>query len=81
MVGGIILTVGQPVQWFVDTDHLQEVQINGQPAGLTGGNWNADSGQWTGDDQTLTWMKGDVMYRLSSRLPVEDLIRVAESIP
>jgi hypothetical protein len=81
MVGGIILTVGQPVQWLVDMDHLQEVQINGQPAGLTGGNWDADSGQWTGDDQTLTWMKGDVMYQLSSRLPVEDLIRVAESIP
>lgn len=81
MVGGIILTVGQPVQWLVDTDHLQEVQITGQPAGLTGGNWDADSGQWTGDDQTLTWMKGAVMYRLSSRLPVEDLIRVAESIP
>jgi hypothetical protein len=81
MVGGIILTVGQPVEWLVDTDHLEEVQINGQPAGLTSGNWNADSGQWTGGDQTLTWMKGDVMYRLSSRLPVEDLIRVAESIP
>ena len=81
MIGGFMLTVGQPVQWLVDTDHLQEVQINGQPAGLTGGNWDADSGQWTGDDKTLTWMKGDVMYQLSSRLPVEDLIRVAESIP
>ena len=80
-VGGIILNVGQKVNWLVDTDHVQEVQVNGQPAGLTGGNWNADSGQWDGDDQTLTWMKGDVMYRLSSRLPVQDLIRVAESIP
>jgi hypothetical protein len=81
MTGGILLTVGQPVQWYVDTDHLEEVQINGQSAGLTGGNWDADSGHWTGDDHTLTWMKGDVMYRLSSRLPVEDLIKVAESIP
>jgi len=81
MVGGILLTVGQPVQWYVDTDHLEEVQINGQSAGLTGGNWNADSGQWSGDDHTLTWMKGDVMYRLSGRLPVEDLIKMAESIP
>jgi hypothetical protein len=81
MVGGIILDVGQKVNWLVDPDHIQEVQVNGQPAGLTGGNWDADSGQWDGDDQTLTWMKGDVMYRLSSRMPVEDLIRVAESIP
>jgi hypothetical protein len=82
IVGGFVLTVGQPVGWYVDTDHLQEVQVNGQPAGLTGGNWDADTGKWDGeDDKTLTWMKGDVMYRLSARLPVEDLIRVAESIP
>jgi hypothetical protein len=82
MVGGIILDVGQKVNWLVDPDHIQEVQVNGQPAGLTGGNWDADTGQWSGDDQTLTWMKGDVMYRLYSRaLSTEDLIRVAESIP
>ena len=81
MVGNIILTVGQPVSWLVDTDQLQEVEINGQPGGLTSGNWDADSGQWGGNDQTLTWMKGDVQYRLSARLPVEDLIRIAESIP
>ena len=81
MVGNIILTVGQPVDWLVDTDHLQEVEINGQPGGLTSGNWDADNGQWGGNDQTLTWMKGDVQYRLSARLPVEDLIRIAESIP
>ena len=41
MIGGMVLTVGQPVQWY------EEVQINGQPAGLAGGNWDADSGQWT----------------------------------
>jgi hypothetical protein len=81
MVGGMMLDVGQKVSWYVDTDHVREVLVNGQPAGLTGGNWDADSGQWSGDDQTLTWMKGDVMYRLSSRMSVEDLIRVAESIP
>ena len=81
-VGGIMLTVGQRVSWLVDTDHLQEVKVNGQPAGLTGGSWDADTGKWGGEDEkTLTWMKGDVMYLLSSRIPVEDLIRVAESIP
>jgi hypothetical protein len=80
-LGGIQLTVGQRVNWLVDLDHLQEVQINGASAGLTGGNWNADTGEWSGDDLTLTWMLGDVMYRLSARgLPVEDLIRMAESI-
>lgn len=80
-VGNLILSVGQPVDWLVDTDRLEEVQVNGQPAGLTRGDWDADSGQWSGDDQTLTWMKGDVQYRLSGYLPVEDLIRIAESVP
>jgi hypothetical protein len=81
-VGNIILTVGQQVEWLVDMDHLQEVQINGEPAGLTGGGWDADSGQWLGSNATLTWMKGDVMYQLSSPgAPVEELIRMAESIP
>lgn len=78
----IILTVSQPVQWEVDLDHLQEVQVNGEPAGLTRGNWDADTGQWTGSDTTLTWLRGDVMYRLSAPgVPAEDLIRMAESIP
>jgi len=82
VLGNIILTVGQRVSWVVDLDHLHEVQINGEPAGLTGGGWDADSGQWTGRDLTLTWMRGDVMYILSSPgVPAEDLIRMAESIP
>lgn len=80
-VGGMMLTISQPVQWDVDTDHLQQVEVNGQPAGLTGGNWDAGTGQWTGDEKTLFWTKGDVMYQLSSHIPVKDLIRVAESIP
>ena len=74
--------VGQPVQWLVDIDHLEGVQINGEPAGLTGGSWDADSSKWTGTDATLTWKKGDVMYQLSSPgAPVEDLIHMADSIP
>lgn len=82
VAGPIVLTVGQPVKWMVDLDHLQEVLINGQPAGVTGGNWNADTGEWSGTDVTLMWMHGDVMYRLMSNgASVEDLIRMAESIP
>jgi hypothetical protein len=78
---GLMLMIGQPVDWLVELDHLQEVQVNGEPAGLTGGGWDADSGQWTGDDLTLTWKRGDVMYRLSSDgLTVDELIRVAGSI-
>jgi len=82
-VGNIELMVGQPVKWLVDTDHLQEVQVNGQPAALVGGTWNEDTGQWDQESElSLTWMKGEVMYKLSSPgAAVEDLIRMAESIP
>jgi hypothetical protein len=82
-LGNIELMVGQPVKWLVDTDHLQEVEVNGQPAGLVGGAWNDDTGQWDREaDLSLTWMKGDVMYKLSSPgAAVEDLIRMAESVP
>jgi hypothetical protein len=86
-VGGarlIELTIAHRVSWVVDVDHVEEVRINGQPAGLTGGSWNADTGAWDTSmgDLTLTWMHNDVMYLLrSSGAAVEDLIRMAESIP
>lgn len=79
----IELVISPKVQWLVDLDHLQEVQVNGQSAGLTGGTWNADTGEWdnTSSDLTLTWMIGDTMYQLRSPdAAVEDLIRMAESI-
>ena len=83
----IILIIGQPVKWEVDLDHLTEVQINGQPAGLTGGGWNADTGTWDTstsevNNLTLTWMRDNVMYQLMTPgATAEDLIRMAESIP
>lgn len=82
-VGNIDLLVwGQKVDWLVETDDVQEVQVDGQPAALVGGSWNADTGQWDGSDLTLSWMKGDQMYLLRSPgAPAEDLIRMAESIP
>ena len=85
-VGGdipIILVIGPRVNWLVDLDSVEEVQINGQPAGLVGGGWNADTGQWESDaNLALTWMKGDVMYQLRSPgATVEELIQMAESIP
>jgi hypothetical protein len=80
--GAIILMIGQPVNWQVDLDHLKEVQVNGQPAGLTGGGWDADSGQWTGDQLTLTWKRGEVMYQLNGNgLSEDEMLHVAESIP
>lgn len=81
-IGPIELTVGKRVNWVVDLEAVQEVQVNGQPAGLTVGGWDVNLGEWAGDDLTLMWMKGEVMYELySPNASQEDLIRMAESIP
>lgn len=82
--GPIILSISRPVKWEVDLSHVQEVQINGQPAGLTGGGWDADTGQWDTVEHnlTLTWLRGDAMYQLHSPgITAEEIIQVAESIP
>ena len=82
--GPIILSISRPVKWEVDLDHVQEVQIHGQPAGLTGGGWDAGSGHWDTAEHnlTLTWLRGDAMYLLRSPgITAEEIIRVAESIP
>ena len=83
-VGNIDLTIfGKRINWLVDTEDVQEVQVNGQPAALVGGSWDADTGQWNNDSSLmLNWMKGNEMYQLMSPgASAEDLIRMAESIP
>ena len=83
--GPIELLVGPRMNWAIDLSHLQEVQINGQPAGLSNGAWDADTGKWGGSGDgllTLTWMRADLMYQVRSfDISQEELIRVAESIP
>jgi hypothetical protein len=83
-VGNIDLTIyAQRINWLVDTDDLQEVEVNGEPAALVVGSWDADRGRWDqGAARMLSWMKGKEMYQLYSiGAAVEDLIRMAESIP
>jgi hypothetical protein len=83
-IGNIDLTIfGQRVDWLVETNDVQEVEVNGQPAALVSGSWDADTGQWNNRAaRMLNWMKGNEMYQLySPGAAVEDLIRIAESIP
>jgi Domain of unknown function (DUF4367) len=81
----IYLSIGQNTRsWIVDLEHVEEVQINGQPAALTRGGWNADTGQWNVAEGglTLTWTRGDLQYQLmASNVSAETLIQMAESIP
>lgn len=74
----------------------EEVQINGEPAALVRGAWNADTHQWETNDITpqtelsgignminLHWVANDVGYHLSGvkdSVSEEDLIRLADSI-
>jgi hypothetical protein len=78
-----LMILDKRVNWVVETDAVHEVEVNGQPAALVGGGWDADTGQWiSGADLSLSWMKGDEMYRLSAPGgTVENLIRMAEAIP
>lgn len=69
---------------IVGPDAIEEVNVNNQPAALIKGGWDYDARTWNPDISffQLTWKKGE-QYNLSwpSQLPLEDLIRVAESIP
>jgi hypothetical protein len=83
-VGNIDLTIyAQHITWLVETDDVQEVEVNGEPAALVIGGWDVDVNQWSSEaSRMLNWMKGNEMYQLHSiGAPVEDLIRMAESIP
>lgn len=85
--------IGDPAIWSpVAPDSYQEVQVHGQSAilirGDWGSHWSVDNGaagkkelQWAWQALQLYWVDGEVMYHLYSQafLPVEDLIRMAES--
>lgn len=85
LVGVIILFVGQDMaDWRVGPGSVEEIQINGQPAGLVRGAYDGDNhNQWNVDSGiALMWTKGDVTYNLrGSEVSVENLVRMAESIP
>lgn len=70
---------------IVGVDAIEEVSINGLPAALFKGGWDLDLHEWNSDIPvfTLTWRKGGEVYNLDwpSQLSLDDLIRVAESIP
>jgi hypothetical protein len=75
----------QAWQQIIGLDSIEEVQINGQPAALVRGIWNYDTKQWDNPEHiSLFWQHHDVTYELSTietALSVDQLIRIAESIP
>jgi hypothetical protein len=72
--------------WIVGEGALEEITLNGRPAVIQRGGWNSDTQQydfsmavtiiqWKYDENTI--------YSLtdSRRLSLDELIRIAESIP
>lgn len=71
--------------WEIGPDSLEEVTVNGAPAAVLHGMWNADTNEWVRTSAvTLSWQRGDVTYHLSSSngsTSAQVLIQMAESIP
>lgn len=70
---------------IVGPGSIEEVLVHGEPAALVRGGWNADSKQWEerGNLQ-LYFGYGPLTYTLlavESDIPVDELIRMAESLP
>ena len=70
--GPIMMLVGPRVNWAVDLDHLQEVQVNGQPATHPRKDWDADTGEWGGAgagqrDPDLDTRRSDVSVDVARR--------------
>lgn len=72
--------------WIVGQDALEEVSINGQPAALFRGGWDADLQEWNPNipNITLSWTNGEIVYTLNwppAEISTDDMFQVAESIP
>jgi predicted Zn-dependent protease len=73
-------------QEVIGLNSLEEITVNGQPAALAHGGWNADIKAWDEaiDVWSLFWAHGEQVYILKTygqSISVEDMIRIAESIP
>jgi hypothetical protein len=76
---------GNPGLFKIGEDSMEEVEVNGEPAALVRGVWIGDSQEWAGPQElSLYWAhKGQVytLYAYEDYISVDELIRIAESIP
>ncbi|MEM7335787.1 MAG: hypothetical protein AAF490_27160 [Chloroflexota bacterium] len=86
---GLILDIrraNSEINWLVGPDSTEEVTVNGQPAALTTGAWNADTNRWDQSFGTISlrWEQDGVEYNLSgmvNAITSNSLIDIAESVP
>ncbi|GAP13395.1 hypothetical protein LARV_01149 [Longilinea arvoryzae] len=88
--GAILLNIeqypaGSESNWLVSPESIEEVLVDGEPAALVRGAWNANAKQWDHMDfLSLYWKSGVQNYilrGLGGQISAETLIRMAESIP
>lgn len=76
---------GAENRWVIGDGSLQEITVHGQPAALVRGAWDYDEKQWShAGILTLFWPHDGQTYNLQAHeeyIPIEDLVRIAESIP
>jgi len=73
------------INWVVAPDSLEEVQIDGQPAALITGGWNAETREWDDAEgaKELRWTQHGIAYSLTmfgNMLTDEAFLTIAESI-
>lgn len=73
------------INWVVANGSLEEVQINGQPAALITGGWNADTQEWDVAEgaKELRWTQSGIAYSLTmfgGMLTDDAFMAIAESI-
>jgi len=71
---------------IVGEGSVEEYLVNGEPAALVHGGWNADIQQWDFNLKvlTLSWKHNEQTYVLQGiedSISVEELLKIAESIP
>ncbi len=73
------------VQHIVGQGGVEEIQVNGQPAALQRGLWNADTREWVETSLiVLSWSREGAVYTLSADstiVSLEALVQMAEAIP
>lgn len=73
-------------EWLVGSESIEEIEINGSPAALVRGAWDAKQEAWElGEVMTLSWHSSqkNVTYHLMASegaVPIEALVRMTESM-
>ncbi len=71
--------------WLVGLESIEEVKVDGEPAAFVRGGWNADTKQWENRGQLQLHVAHNgqtyIFSTMETSISVDDLIRMAESLP